>query len=266
MVAGAKKGTGENTGLISVLLVLLLVSLVLALAAFVLQARHQANIEQYMLLAGEQRVVTHKIASYASESGNGREAAFESLKQGRNEFSRMLDELKNGSLEKDLPASPEGVQPQLREVESVWLEMRSQVDALLNNKEMILSVRGTVDDLRGTMPALLAAFTSVADGMVEGKAPQSQVYYATRQLFVAQRIDTSLSEMLMGGSVGTLAVDRLTRDVSELKTVVHALLTGDAAMDITPVKEEAVQQGLLEVSAILGDMDDCYDRRSSRLG
>ena len=228
MVAGAKKGAGENTGLIWVLLVLLMSSLVLALAAYVTQARHQANVEQYMLLTGEQRVVMHKIASYASESGSGHEAAFERLKQSRNEFSRILDELKNGSSEKALAASPERVQPQLREVESVWLELRSQVDALLNSREAILTARGTIDDVRQILPGLLEILSSVADGLVEGKAPQLQVHLATRQLFVAQRIDSRLNEMSMGGSAGTLAVERLTRDESELKTAVHALMKGDA--------------------------------------
>ena len=242
------------------MLVILLGSLVLALAAFVLQTRHQASMERYMLLAGEQRAVAHRIASYAAESAVGSEAAFEPLKENRNEFGRMLDELKNGVPEKGLAASPETVQPQLQEVESVWLELRSQVDALLNNRETILSLRSTVEAVRGTMPALLAAFTSVADGLVEGQAPQAQVYYATRQLFVTQRMDSSLDEVLVGGLTGTPAIERLTRDANELKSIVHALLKGDATLDISPVGDEIVQQGLLQASVILGDLDDLLQK------
>ena len=256
MVVKVKKDPGESTGLVSVLFVLLLISLVSALWAFTLQARHPAKLKQYLLHTGEQRVLAYKIASDASASAAGREAAFDRLKNSRGEFTRLLDELKNGSPEKDLPASPESVQPELQAVESAWLELRSQVDAILNNQGAILSVRGTVDDIRGAMPDLLGAFTSVATGMVEAKASQAQIYHTTRQLFVAQRIDTALSEVLVGGSVTTSALDRLTRDLDELKAGIQALLKGDAALEIQAATDETVQQGLLEVSTILEGMDD----------
>jgi twitching motility protein PilJ len=259
MVAKARKGPGANTGLVSVLFVLLLASLVLSLWTFKLQARHPANLKQYLLNTGEQRVLAYRIVSDASESRDGRdggEAAFDRLRDSRKEFTRLMDELKNGSSEKGLPASPGSVQPELQAVESVWLELRSHVDAILNNQEAILSLRGTIDDVRGIMPDLLGALTSIATGMVEAKASQAQIYHATRQLFVAQRIDTALSEMLLSSSVSVSALDRITRDLAELKAGIHALLKGDAALDIQAVTDETVQREMLKVSAILGDMDD----------
>lgn len=256
MVAKTKKAGSESTGLVWVLYVLLLASLALALSAYMVQKRHQANIEQYLLHTGEQRILAHKITGYASESLGGKEAAFDHLKDSRKEFSRLMDELKNGVPGKGLPPAPESVQPQLQGVQSVWLELRSQVDTILNNQEAILSVRGTIDDLRGTLPGLQEIFTSVATSMVEEKASQARVYHATRQLFIAQRMDTSLNQRATGGSVTQSTVDRLKQDLDELKTVNKTLLEGDAALDIEPVTDETVQQNLAEISAILGGMGE----------
>ncbi len=259
MVARAKKSTGEKSGLISVLSVLLLVSLVLGVLAFIEQARHAANIEQYLLDAGEQRVLAHRIAKYAAESGGGQEGSFTRLKDSREEFTRLLDELKMGSPEKKLPPSPEVVQPMIRAVASAWLELRSHVDSILNNEEAILSVREVIDDIRGSMPEMHEVSTSVATSLVESKATQNQIYYATRQLFLAQRISTSLNEVLLGGSATALAVDQFTQDVDELKTVINALLKGSNPLGVKAVTDKTAQQGLLEVSAMLGDLDDSLE-------
>jgi len=255
MVVKTKKAGGESTGLVFVSIVLLLASLALALSAYMVQTRHQANMDQYLLHTGEQRILAHKITGYASESLSGKEAAFDHLKDSRKEFSRLMDELKNGVPGEGLPPAPESVQPQLQGVQSVWLELRSQVDTILNNQEAILSVRGMIDDLRGTLHGLQEIFTSVAARMVEEKAPQSRVYHATRQLFIAQRMDTSLNQRATGGSVTQSTVDRLKQDLDELKTVNKTLLEGDVALDIKPVANETVQQNLVEISAILGDVD-----------
>lgn len=256
MVAKAKKGTGGNSGLISVISVLLLVSLVLGVLAFISQAQHAANIEQYLLDAGEERVLAHRIAKYAVESGGGREGSFNRLAESREEFTRLMGELKMGSAEKNLPPSPKAVQPQIQEVESSWLELRSHVDAILNNKEAILTVREVIDGIRDSMPDMLEVSTSVATVLVENKSTPDQIYYATRQLFLAQRINTSLNEVLVGGSVTAFAVDQLTQDVDELKTVTGALLKGSNALGVQAVTNVDAQEGLLEVSAILGDQDD----------
>ncbi len=256
MVAREKKSAGENTGLAAVLSVLLLITIVLGMLAFIAQSRHASNIERYMLDAGEQRVLAHKISKYATESGGGREGAFDRLRDGREEFTRLLNELKNGSPEISLPASPASVGPQLDEVETTWLELRSYLDVILNNREAILSVREVIDAIRDIMPDFLEISTAVATGLIKSEAARGEVYSATRQLAVAQRINTSLNDVLAGGSVTALAVDQMTQDVDELRTIINALLKGSNALTIEAVTDETVQKDLLKASAILGDLDD----------
>jgi len=219
-------------------------------------SRHSAHVEKYLLYAADQRVLAHRIAKYAVEAAGGKEASFSRLRESRDRFSELLKILKNGSAAEGLPPSPDAIQPTLHQVENNWLELRSHVDSILNNQDAILSVKEIITTIKDTLPDLLELSTDITNELVEQKADPDQVYYATRQLFLAQRINSSLGEVLAGGSATALAVDQLTQDVDELKTVVDALLNGSVTLGVKGIKEEDLKEDLLEITAILGDIDD----------
>ncbi len=255
MAVRAHKGQ-ERSALIPLLSVLLVLSMVSGILAFVAWSRHSAHIEKDLLYAADQRVLAHRIAKYAVEAAGGKEASFARLRDSRDRFSELLKILENGSPSEGLPPSPKDVQPLLRQVENSWKELRSHVDAILNNQDAILSVHEITATIKDTLPDLLELSTDITNELVEQKADPAQVYYATRQLFLAQRIDSSLGDVLAGGSATALAVDQLTQDVDELKTVVDALLNGSGALGVKPLKEKDLKEDLLEITAILGDIDD----------
>ncbi len=255
MVARAKKGSSRSA-LVPLLSVLLVLSMVAGVMAFVAWAKHSADLEKYILGASEQQVLAHRIAKYASEAASGKEASFARMQESRDRFTQILDMLKNGSPQENLPPSPEAIQPELHKVENAWLELRSHVDAILNNQDAILSVNEIINGIRDTLPDLLEVSNEVTNVLVEGQSDPTQVYYATRQLFLTERINSALNDVLAGGSATALAVDQLTQDVDELKTVIDALVNGSPVLGIKPVERQDVKERLLEVTAILGDLDE----------
>lgn len=242
--------------MVPLLSVLLIASMVAGVLAFVAWAQHNAHLEKYILYASEQQVLAHRIAKYAAEAAGGREASFARMQDSRNRFSQLLDALKDGQPEQDLPPSPAAVQPELHKAENAWLELRSHVDAILDNQDAILTVNEIITAIRDTLPDLLEVSTEVTNALVEKNASPTQVFYAARQLFLAQRINTALNEVLAGGSATALAVDQLTQDVDELKTVVDALVDGSDVLGIEAVKSTGLKGRLLEATAILGDIDE----------
>ncbi len=242
--------------MVPLLSILLIASMVAGVLAFVAWAQHSTHLEKYILYASEQQVLAHRIAKYASEAAGGKEASFARMRESRDRFSQLLEALKNGQADQGLPPSPAAIQPELHKVENAWLELRSHVDAILNNQEAILTVNEIITAIRDTLPDLLEVSTEVTNALVEQNASPTQVFYASRQLFLAQRINTALNEVLAGGSATALAVDQLTQDVDELRTVVDALLNGSGVLGIEAVKSENLKGRLLEATAILGDIDD----------
>ncbi len=242
--------------MVPLLSILLIASMVAGVLAFVAWAQHSTHLEKYILYASEQQVLAHRIAKYASEAAGGKEASFARMRESRDRFSQLLEALKNGQADQGLPPSPAAIQPELHKVENAWLELRSHVDAILNNQEAILTVNEIITAIRDTLPDLLEVSTEVTNALVEQNASPTQVFYASRQLFLAQRINTALNEVLAGGSATALAVDQLTQDVDELRTVVDALVNGSGVLGIEAVKSENLKGRLLEATAILGDIDD----------
>ena len=230
--------------------------MVAGVLAFVAWAKHSAHLDKYILYASEQQVLAHRIAKYASEAASGKEASFARMQDSRNRFSELLDALKNGQPAQGLPPSPSAIQPELHKVENAWLELRSHVDAILNNQDAILSVNEIITAIKDTLPDLLEVSTEVTNALVERKATPTQIFYAARQLFLAERINTALNDVLAGGSATALAVDQLTQDVDELKTVADALLNGSSVLGIEAIKGGDLKDRLLEVTAILGDIDE----------
>ncbi len=257
MVAKAKKaGAGVSFGLTQILAIALLATFALALGSFVYLAKYEADIEQYVLDVADQRVLSHQIAKYAAEAGSGSEASFGLLRSSRDTFTGLLDELKFGSVEKGLPPSPEVTQPDILNMENTWLELRSHVDAILANQDQILGIDEIRLVLRDTIPDLLDISESVAEVLVEEAAPQNQVYYATRMLFLAQRINTSLSDLLAGGATTSLSSDQLSQDIDEIKTLINALIQGNEDLALKAVKQPDAKEALLEAAEILIDMDE----------
>ncbi len=255
MVARAKKGSSRSV-LVPLLSVLLVLSMVAGVMAFVAWAKHSADLDKYILGATEQQVLAHRIAKYAADAARGKEASFARMQESRDRFSQILDMLKNGSARENLPPSPAAIQPELHKVENAWLELRSHVDAILNNQDAILSVNEIINGIRDTLPDLLEISNEVTNALVDGKSDPTQIYYATRQLFLTERINSALNDVLAGGSATALAVDQLTQDVDELKTVIDALVNGSPVLGIKAVKRQDVKERLLEVTAILGDLDE----------
>ncbi len=255
MVARTIQGR-ERSVWIPLLAVLLVIFMVAGVLAFVAWSRHSAHVEQYLLHAADQRVLAHRIAKYAAEAAGGKEASFARLRESRDRFTQLLTILKKGDPKEGLPPSPEVVRPELKRVENSWLELRSYVDAVLDNQDAILSVKEIINNIKDTLPDLQELYNDINSELVANKADPQQIYYATRQLYLAQRIESSLNDVLAGGSRTAMAVDQLTQDTDELKTVADALLNGSKILGIKPLQEKDLKEDLVEITAILGDLEE----------
>ncbi len=263
MAVRAKKGQ-DRSAIIPLLAVLLGISVIAGVVAFVAWSKHNAYVEKYLLYAADERVAAQRIAKYTVEAASGKEASFARLHSARDHFSQLLTKLKKGSPKEGLPPSPEAIQPKLRDVENKWLELRSHVDAVLDNQEAILSVKDIIASIKDSLPDLVEQASAVTNKLVEKKADPTQIYYATRQLFLAQRVVSSLGEVLAGGSATATAVDQLTQDVDELKTIADALINGSDALGVKPLDRDQ-QENLLEIKAMLGDMDESLNALISKV-
>ena len=251
----ARQSAGGNRS-ISLLTVLALVAVVAAIVAFALVSRIEQHGEAYLQKVAEQRVLSQKVAKYALESSAGDPASFERLRAERDRFIQLMEELQQGVPDAGLPPSPESMAPALREVENRWLALRAYVDEILLNQNSILSVREFVDVINAAIPPLQTVSEDVVKILVQTDAEQQQVYVATRQLMLAQRLRDNVSRVLFGGTQTALAIDQFSLDADRFGRVLNGMLAGDNSLNIARITNSQAEVKLAQAGKMFGSIND----------
>ena len=254
------KSTSRGDRKIPALAVLLSITIVAAVAAFIYADRQKAYQEQYLLRTAEQQVLAQKIAKFALEAAAGNEPSFAALRSSRDRFTQLLGELKNGAPGIALPASPGAMKPALRLVENHWLELRAHVDEILSAQNSIPSVDESVAVINEFIPQLQGASERVLNLLLEAQFSPQQVYLASRQLMLAQRIGNNVNRLLVGGAETVAAIDQFSQDSGQFGAVLQAMLKGDAGLSMTAVTDAEGLRGLREAAILFGSIDEQVTR------
>jgi twitching motility protein PilJ len=243
------------------LLTLLLLASIVALGVtFAVVAKKSADDKQYISLAGEMRVLSQNIVKNAGEASSARVEAFPLLKESRDHFQRIVEQLQNGDAELALPPSPTDVAQQFDAVVGRWDEIRKNADEILQAEGTIRQLSEFVGHINNTMPNLLALSDEVVGIMIEiGAAPQ-QIYIASRQLMLSQRMSFNVNKILQGGQGAASAADRFGRDASLFGRVLEAMLKGNRTMNIKRIADPDAREKLQEVAESFTEVSELVGR------
>jgi len=259
MKATVKKAAGEASRTISVLSGLLLVTIVLAVLAFAHVSRQQGYQEQYVLRVAEQRVLAQELAKYALDAARGDEKSFAPLRESRDRFAQLLGELINGAPASKLPPSPAGVANELKQLDDSWADLRANADEILVNQDAILSIGEFVGVITEFIPQLAEASDQVVRLLVQKNAKPRQIYVASRQLMLAQRIENNVKRVLEGGAATASAIDQFSQDAELFGRVLNGMLKGDAMLNIERVNDPEGEKKLRQVAVLFKSINDHAD-------
>ncbi len=249
-----KEVTGNRS--VPLLAVMVLLAIVATIAAFLYVSRVQDHGEQYFARVSEQQVLGQKIAKYALEAAGGDEGSFENLRVSRDRFITLMNELKTGAPDEGLPATSERMIEPLRNVEDRWLALRAYVDEILLNQKSILSVREFVDVINSSIPRLQKTSEDVVRILVKAGADQQQVYVATRQLMLAQRLQDNVNRVLGGGTRTAQSIDQFSADAERFNRVLSGMLAGDNELDVERVGNKTAEGKLAAAAKLFRSIND----------
>ncbi|MDJ0738920.1 MAG: methyl-accepting chemotaxis protein [Gammaproteobacteria bacterium] len=255
MKSTAKQDVTGNRS-VPLLAILVLIAIVATIATFVYVQRVEEHGEQYFARVSEQQVLGQKIAKYALEASSGDEASFERLRGSRDRFITLMNELKTGDPDAGLPATPPRMDGPLRALEDRWLALRAYVDEILLNQKSILSIGEFVEVINTSIPRLQKQSEDVVRILIKAKADQQQVYVATRQLMLAQRLQDNVNRVLDGGTQTARAIDQFSADAERFRRVLNGMLTGDTGLNVARVSGAAAEAKLAEVSKLFRLVND----------
>ena len=243
-----KNLSGSMAGFTSGGIMLILFALLIGAAGgmifmFFMGAQSDRQDKTYIARLGNQRVLSQEIANLASQAARGRIDVFKQLEKSRNDFQEILDY----QMGQSNPAKYPEMKP-LTDLGDIWKQYRNNVDTILKRLEVVKTMRNSVTNINEQIPTLLALSDEVVDAMKEQGAPADQIYIATRQLMLVQRISANVSRVLEGGEEAVTASDRFGRDAALFGSVIHAMLNGNPAQRIQKIKESLARKKLEDVA------------------
>lgn len=229
-------------------------------------ASEQTYQQQYLELVSEQKLLSQRIATFSLEAAAGKETAFAQLEKYRNRFDETLKTFANGNPDKQLPPLPESLSENLANVQKVWIGdaknsndingYRNNVNRILDGKTAISEVGEFVLVIQEFIPQLLSFSEEVVDLLVERNANSHQIFMASRQLMLAQRIENNMNRVLTGGEGAAAAADRFGRDASRFGSVLEGMLKGSKELRLDEFKDEVVRSKLREVAMLFSSVSD----------
>ncbi len=255
-------GTGTASGLSKLEIILIAIvigSLAVAFALFFYASTKRADVQKHLELIASQSLTSQRLSTQALEAASGKAGSFKQLELLRNEFAKSLKQTKEGDPEQGVVPLPDTVSSEARAVESVWAGYQADINVILEGLESISKVSEYVVVINEFIPQLLAFSDEVVGILVRKKADPQQIYIASRQLMLTQRIENNLNLVLAGGEGATTAADRFGRDATLFGSVLEGMLKGFPGLNIRKVKDGEVRDKLREVAMLFTSVSDHVD-------
>lgn len=275
MSSVATRGTTQRFSPAQILLFGLLVVLLGAVAYnfYLLNERNQQE-SQYLALTTEIQVRAQQLSKSAGESAQGNFDALSELGDTRARIDRAVNTLRYGDTATNLPPSPQRVNAMLSTLEEIWQRINADALLVLDRADLLVELAESSEDFARAIPQLQSSSDTVVQQLIATDASAEQIYVATRQLALADRMQRRMGDIMAGGTGAITAADAFSRDASLFGRVLQGLLDGDPAIGVTRAAAPAVRSALedtadifeeirIEVDTILTASTDLFEVRES---
>ena len=205
----------------------LLGGMVLAMIAMVwllaVNAQRSDGESKYIAQSSQLLMLSQRLAKDAREAVVGEPTAFHSLKESRDRFDAIVTSLRDGNTQTGVvPSPPEIADNQLKAVISMWSPkpnegLRAQVDQILALEKSLFSMHDSVMAINQMSPMLLTASDEIVELGSKAGMKQDQLYLASRQGMLSQRIAKDVNLFSQGGNEAAVAAAEFGKDAKLFK-------------------------------------------------
>jgi twitching motility protein PilJ len=238
------------------LLLFVLLVAILGLVAYnfyLLNQRNQQETE-YLALTTDIQVRAQQLAKAAGESAVGNFDAFDELRETRDIIDSAITTLRRGRAETGLPPSPERVNDSLATLEQIWSRIDSFATQILDRTDLVIELADSAGAFSTNIPQLQAQSDEVVRRMIETGAPTVQIYVASRQLVLADRMLRRVGDIMAGGTGAITAADAFSRDAGLFDRVLQGLINGDEGLNLAAVRNSQVLEALADVMPLFEEI------------
>ncbi|MDH5388893.1 MAG: methyl-accepting chemotaxis protein [Gammaproteobacteria bacterium] len=230
------------------------VSIVCMLMSLVYVGFKRADLQKHLGLSGEHLLLSQQMANFAIGASSGNELDFIALNEGMWRFDEILQIYRKGGDE--APALSSDLSIGLSEVDNSWLKYKKDIGVILGGKSAISEVRELYQVIDSFTPQMLTYSDEVVGVLMKKQASTRQIYLASRQMMLSQRIKNNLNKVLVGGEAAAAAADRFGRDAALFGRVLEGLLKGSKSLNIEKVTDKEAVAKLREVAMLIKVVSD----------
>jgi len=234
------------------------ICLATALAGFGYAERQKSEARKYLEQVGMERLRVQRLTLQAARVANGEGLErVGDLVDTAGEFERGLQRLRQGDLAEGLPPAPPALEARLANLERFWQKKFGRPSEVVRKHGgTIARLPERVRAVNERVPRLAALSDEAATLMAARGMPSEQVYVATRQLHLCERIVRNVNRLLKGGEGAVTAGDRFMRDAALFGRVNEGLLQGNPDQRIQRVADAEVREKLEAIKSEFSAMQE----------
>ncbi len=236
--------------------ILLAAAIIAMLASLYYVGTKRADLQKHSELVAEQLLLSQQMATFSLGASSAKESDFASLTTSRTRFDEILQTFRKGSAAERTTALNAKLSPSLDAVEDSWGKYRKDIEIILKGKQPISEVGELYKVIDSFIPQMLTYSDEVVGVLMEKNASPRQIYLASRQMMLSQRIKNNLNQVLAGGDTAAAAADRFGRDAALFGRVLDGLLKGSTSLRIQKVTDKEAVAKLREVAMLISAVSD----------
>lgn len=231
----------------------MVIAMIAMIWLLVVNAQRSGHDSKYIEQSSQLLMLSQRLAKDAREAVVGQPTAFKSLKESRDRFDGIVTSLRDGNPQQGVaPSPPEIADNQLKEVIEMWSPkpnegLRAQVDEILSLEKSLFSMHDSVTAINQMSPMLLSATDEVVELGTKAGMKQDQLYLASRQGMLSQRIAKDVNLFSQGGDEAAVAAAQFGKDAKLFKE------SDDTLSMNAPL---SVRAKLDECAAIFGEINN----------
>jgi len=244
----------KSAGFLGVVMILAVVFLIANYSYLMLSSNQDAK---YLAHIAELRLLSERINTNVSEASSGKLEAFETLKNNRDDFEKRLNVLNHGDEDSKAPMN---IDAAVNEAVQNWKNLKSDIDVILERKNVIDTLRNISMQLNSSVPSLQAEAEEVVDLLLLQGTPPEQIIIAQRQPLILERILSAVNGMLIETDDSMPVADIFGRDATLFGRVLRGFQEGSNAIGITRVLNPQILEHLAEMETTFLELSEGVDQ------
>ena len=245
----------------------LVLSMIALVWALMVNAQQSSRESKYIEQSSQLLMLSQRIAKDAREAVLGQKIAFGTLKDSRNQFETIVNNLRLGSADVGIPPTSEDSHSgqALASVIKLWAPkpgegVRASVDIIVQQEKALFAMHEHVEQINQSAPLLLTILDEIIEDGTKLGMRQRELNHVALQGVLSQRIAKDVNIFAQGGNEAAVAASSFGKDMKTFKQS-FVRLQAVAPAALRPKIERAQKTfGAIEknIEGILGSASDLF--------